>query len=53
MTAAAANARVILKMELVRMVNLVSPLMDRTLHSMHRVLTRCGLADDQLVIKAP
>jgi hypothetical protein len=40
MMAAAANVRVIVKMELLRMVNLLSLLMNARFHSMGHVLTR-------------
>ena len=52
MMAAAASVRVTVKMEFLRMVNLVSLLMNARLHSRDRVLTKCGLKDDQLVIEA-
>lgn len=52
MTAAAASARVTVKMEFLRMVNLVGLLMDARSHSRDRVLTKCGPKDDQLVSKA-
>jgi len=52
MMAAAASVRVTVKMEFLRMVNLVSLLMNARLHSRDRVLTKCGPKDDQLVIEA-
>lgn len=50
MTATAASARVTVRMEFLRMVNPVDLLMG--LHYMNRMITRCGLEDDQLVIEA-